>query len=115
MAKRNRKGILRKPLFEYDEGKSRSNERKHGINFEEAQSLGDDPEIFEYPLPFSGEDRYLAVGLIDEKHWSAVATIRGKNIRIISVRRSREDEIASYEIDKHERKQIKTNQSKNLC
>ena len=37
------------------------------------------------------------VGKIDQKCWSAVITRRGENIRLISVRRSRDDEVTIYE------------------
>ena len=43
------------------------------------------------------EPRYLVIGLIDGKHWSAVVTYRDENVRIISVRRSRTEEVALYE------------------
>jgi hypothetical protein len=43
------------------------------------------------------EPRFLVVGTIDGKHWSAVVTYRGDRIRIISVRRSREVEVKLYE------------------
>jgi uncharacterized DUF497 family protein len=36
-------------------------------------------------------------GKIREKHWSAVITYRGDKIRIISVRRSRIEEVQQYE------------------
>jgi hypothetical protein len=39
----------------------------------------------------------LLIGKIDQKHWSAVVTRRGENIRLISVRRSREEELKIYE------------------
>jgi hypothetical protein len=39
----------------------------------------------------------VVVGKIDGRHWSAVVTYRGDAIRIISVRRSREEEVALYE------------------
>jgi uncharacterized DUF497 family protein len=43
------------------------------------------------------EERFLLVGRIGEKHWSAVVTYRGRRIRIISVRRSRKKEVELYE------------------
>ncbi|MGB0299725.1 MAG: BrnT family toxin [Alteromonas oceani] len=41
--------------------------------------------------------RYIVIGLIGAKHWTAVITHRNKNIRIISVRRARKSEVAIYE------------------
>jgi hypothetical protein len=43
------------------------------------------------------EPRYLVVGRIGDKHWSGIVAYRGERIRIISVRRSRKEEIAIYE------------------
>jgi uncharacterized DUF497 family protein len=57
-----------------------------------------DPDFVEEPATTSGERRYLVIGKISGKHWSAVITYRGHRIRIISVRRSREEEIKIYEI-----------------
>ncbi len=83
--------------FEFDESKSQANLSKHGINFVDAQFLWNDPRLLEIPAKTEDEPRYLAIGLINGKHWSAVLTYRGVNIRLISVRRSRTEEIALYE------------------
>ncbi|HEY3326597.1 MAG TPA: BrnT family toxin [Novimethylophilus sp.] len=83
--------------FEFDEAKSRANLLKHGINFVDAQALWDDPRLLEIPAKTEDEPRYLMIGLINGKHWSAVITYRGANVRLISVRRSRIEEVALYE------------------
>jgi uncharacterized DUF497 family protein len=83
--------------FEYDPDKSAENKRKHGIDFEEAQALWADPALVEIPARTSEEPRWLLIGKIDEKHWSAVVTRREVNIRLISVRRSRDEEVRIYE------------------
>ena len=83
--------------FEFDEAKSASNRDKHGIDFVEAQGLWDDPMLLEIPAKTSDEPRYLIIGLLNGKHWSAVITYRNTSIRIISVRRSRTEEVALYE------------------
>lgn len=83
--------------FEFDEVKSQANLLKHGINFDDAQALWEDLSLLEIPAKTDDEPRYLVIGLIDEKCWSAVITYRGANIRIISVRRSRIEEVALYE------------------
>jgi len=82
--------------FEYDPLKSRSNKEKHGLDFEKAKALWDDPDLIEIPVPMSDEPRFLVIGRIAGKHWSAVITYRGDHIRLISVRRSREEEIEIY-------------------
>jgi uncharacterized protein len=83
--------------FEFDPGKSAANQRKHGIDFIEAQALWDDPDLLEIPARTEDEPRFLVIGLVDGKHWSGVVTYRSERIRIISVRRSREEEIDLYE------------------
>jgi uncharacterized DUF497 family protein len=83
--------------FEFDESKSQANLAKHGINFVDAQLLWNDPRLLEIPAKTEDEPRYLVIGLINGKHWSAVITYRGVNIRLISVRRSRTEEVALYE------------------
>jgi len=84
--------------FEYDENKSNSNKLKHGINFEEAKALWTDPYSFEIQSKNStDEERYLVLGQITTKLYTAIITYRLDNIRIISVRRSREKEIEIYE------------------
>ena len=83
--------------FEFDENKSRSNETKHGINFIEAQELWNDPKLLEVPALNMDEERYMLIGRIGVKHWSAVVTYRNASIRIISVRRSRSNEVIIYE------------------
>jgi uncharacterized DUF497 family protein len=83
--------------FEYDEAKSRANLDKHGIDFVEAQQLWSDPKLIEVRAKSDGEPRFVAIGMINEKHWSAVITYRGYRVRLISVRRSRKNEVLLYE------------------
>lgn len=83
--------------FEFDREKSASNKQKHGIDFYEAQALWDDPDFIEIPVKASDEPRTLVIGKISGKHWSAVITYRSENIRIISVRRARREEVDLYE------------------
>jgi uncharacterized DUF497 family protein len=83
--------------FEYDEQKSLTNMHKHGIDFVEAQRLWADSELVEIQAKTTEEPRFLVIGRVDGKHWSAVITYRGEAIRIISVRRSRKAEVAIYE------------------
>ena len=83
--------------FEYDPKKSRSNRDKHGIDFEKAQAIWDDVNYLEIPAKTVDEPRWLAIGKIGDKCFSAVITYRGENIRIISVRRSRDEEVELYE------------------
>ena len=84
--------------FEYDKNKSKSNKLKHNIDFEEAKELWDDPYVIELPsLNSQDENRSLVLGKIGLKYYTAIITYRNENIRIISVRRSREKEAKFYE------------------
>ena len=83
--------------FEFDPRKSQSNLKKHDIDFVEAQLLWLDPYLLEIPAKTVDEPRYLMIGKILDKHWSAVVTYRNENIRIISVRRARIEEVEIYE------------------
>jgi uncharacterized protein len=83
--------------FEFDELKSRLNQRKHGIDFVAAQGLWLDETLVEVPGRSENEARYMVIGRLDERHWSAVITYRGDAVRLISVRRSRPPEVAFYE------------------
>ncbi len=83
--------------FEYDKNKSDMNSLKHGINFIEAQKLWLDEKLIEVELSFPDETRWMCVGKISSKHYSAFITYRADTTRIISVRRSRKKEIFNYE------------------
>jgi uncharacterized DUF497 family protein len=83
--------------FEYDPRKSQLNREKHGIDFEEAQALWKDENRLEIPARKVDEPRSLLIGQINGIMWSAVITYRDDNIRIISVRRSRTEEVELYE------------------
>jgi uncharacterized DUF497 family protein len=83
--------------FEFDRAKSRANKLKHGIDFVEAQQLWLDEMLIEIPARTEDEPRFLVIGSIAGKHWSAVITRRRERIRLISARRAREEEVAIYE------------------
>ena len=83
--------------FEFDETKNQANLKKHGIDFVDAQLLWNYPRLLEIPAKTEDEPRYLVIGVINNRHWSAVITYREANVRLISVRRSRTEEIALYE------------------
>jgi uncharacterized DUF497 family protein len=83
--------------FEFDLIKSNSNKEKHGIDFYEAQTLWNDPYLIEIPVITSDEPRFLIIGKISGKYWSGVITYRSEKTRIISVRRSRKEEVDIYE------------------
>lgn len=83
--------------FEYDPTKSALNLSKHGIDFDQAQALWDDPWVLEAPAKTVDEPRFLLIGKIEDKHWAVIWTPRGEAVRIISARRARKEEIEFYE------------------
>ena len=85
--------------FEYDPAKSAANKAKHGIDFIEAQALWRDDGLVETMSKANAADelRFLAIGQIDGRHWTAICTFRGEAIRIISVRRARQEEMGYYD------------------
>jgi len=89
--------ILYTMNFEFDPKKSDSNKNKHGIDFLEAQALWNDFDLLEIPAKTTDEVRFLVIGKIEAKHWTGIITYRNGNIRIISVRRARNEEIELYE------------------
>ncbi len=87
--------------FEWDPAKSAANRIKHGIDFTEAKDLWLDENRIEIHLPYPVESRRIIIAKLNNKHWTAVYTMRSGNIRIISVRRSREKEVLLYGKEKN--------------
>lgn len=87
----------KKVQFEYDLVKNKTNKIKHGIDFKEAQKLCNDPFRLEIETKSDSESRFIIIGKIEDKYWSAIITYRNNTIRIISVRRAKNKEIKYYE------------------
>ena len=83
--------------FEWDEKKSQANKSKHGIDFNTATGLWNDPDRIEIQTNFPAENRNALIGKIGDKLWTAIFTRRVDTIRIISVRRARKKETKLYE------------------
>jgi uncharacterized DUF497 family protein len=83
--------------FEFDPAKSQSNKAKHGIDFIEAQALWESVTVEVQARNAPEEERRRVTGKIEDKFWSAIITRRGEAIRLISVRRARDNEIRFYE------------------
>jgi len=83
--------------FEWDAAKSAANKAKHGIDFETAKNIWPDENRVEIHAPYPVEDRTILIGRYQGKLWTAIYTMRGETIRIISVRRAREKEARLYE------------------
>ena len=83
-------------MFEFDSSKSESNKVKHGIDFYSARKLWNDVYRIEIPARWIDETRFLLIAKLDKEIWSAIYTLRNKRIRIISVRKARENEKEIY-------------------
>jgi uncharacterized protein len=83
--------------FEYDPEKSQSNREKHGIDFNEARALWADERHIIVPARSSTEERYALIGRYRGNLWTCVFTLRNMNLRIISVRKARDEEKEGYD------------------
>jgi uncharacterized DUF497 family protein len=87
--------------FEWDSAKARANERKHGVSFEEAQSVfyDDFARQFYDPESSEAEDRFLMLGLSNRARMLLVCHCErsGDVIRIISARKATRSERTYYE------------------
>ena len=88
-------------VFEFDKKKNLINKQKHGIDFYEAQKLWYNNAKVLYEKTVDGEDRFSVVGYIDQKCYIGIFTFRGRNVRIISVRRCRKSEKERYIDENH--------------
>jgi uncharacterized DUF497 family protein len=87
--------------FEYDPNKSASNKAKHGVDFEEAQIMWTDTRGVNVLTAYELEERWALLATMEGKIWLAVWTPRGRNKRIISVRRAAGEEAAKYHEGDH--------------
>ncbi|MDR1427564.1 MAG: BrnT family toxin [Bifidobacteriaceae bacterium] len=82
--------------FEWDPNRSASNKEKHGVDFEQAKALWDDPARLPELLEFASEQRWALTATMDARAWRVIWTPRGKAVRIISVRRASRKEARAY-------------------
>ncbi len=83
--------------FVFDVNKSESNKQKHGISLREARKLWSDGNLIIGPATSTSEERWAAVGKIEEKYWFVVFTFHAGVVRLITCRRAREEEVKVYE------------------
>jgi hypothetical protein len=81
--------------FEWDDRKSDLNFAKHGIDFEDAIQVFYGPIIL-HPSDRNNEERWIAIGFLEERLVTVVFTRRQDVIRIISARRARKNEERAY-------------------
>ena len=86
--------------FEWNKNKAASNLSKHGISFEEAKTVFDDPLYVDFydPDHSENEERYLIVGESNQGRLLIVSyTERGDSVRLISARKLTQAEREAYE------------------
>jgi uncharacterized DUF497 family protein len=86
--------------FEWNEEKARTNLKKHGVSFDEAKSLFNDPFLMTFPDPAHSvaETRYVSIRLSAQGHVLVVShTDRAMNIRLIGCRKATRTERRAYE------------------
>jgi len=74
--------------FEWDETKAAANDADHGVSFETAKRVFADPFAIERldDREDYGEDRFIILGMVDDRLLFVAYTLRGDKIRIISAR-----------------------------
>jgi hypothetical protein len=88
--------------FEWDDEKAKSNLKKHGISFDEAATIFNDPRIATIADPDHSEDeeRYVSIGMsVIMRLLSVIHTFRKERIRLISARKATKAEKKNYEND----------------
>ena len=92
--------------FEFDPRKSQINREKHGVSFEEARELWVVPGVVR-EVPNYSEPRWIRIGMWRAKCYTCVYTIREERVRIISMRRSRQEEAELYHMRMNDEKESK--------
>jgi len=89
--------------FEWDENKNIKNMKKHGISFEKALRVFLDSNIITVPDPFEDEERWDALGMIDNVVFVVYTERENETIRIISARKATKEEINGYKANNFRR------------
>jgi uncharacterized DUF497 family protein len=90
---------VRSDRFEWDDGKAALNLAIHGVRFEQAEAIFDDPLGVTFADPFhaADEDREITIGAtLFDQVFVVSHVIRGERIRIISARRATKAERRKY-------------------
>jgi len=69
---------------------------KHGIDFETARELWKDANRIEIPAKWVDESRIILIARLEKDIWAAIFILRNDRIRIISVRKARNNEKEIY-------------------
>lgn len=88
--------------FEWDKGNKNKNKNKHNVEASEAEEAIDNDPVFIYDaLHSQKEERYIALGITDERRFLFVSfTIRKKKIRVISARDQDKKEKTYYQTNR---------------
>jgi uncharacterized DUF497 family protein len=84
--------------FEWDTNKAAANQLKHGVSFSEAIKVFRDPFAIEKldDRESYGEERFIIIGMIENRLFVVVYTERGQNIRVVSAREAEKYERQYY-------------------
>ena len=91
---------MENPEFEWDGEKAQSNLKKHGVSFDEAATIFNDPRIATISDPDHSEDeeQYISIGMsVIMRLLSVIHTFRKERIRLISARKVTKAEKKIYE------------------
>jgi len=86
--------------FEWDAEKAASNLKKHGVSFEEAATIFNDPRVATISDPDHSEDeeRFISIGVsVVGRLLAVMHTFREERLRLISARKAAKSEIKHYE------------------
>ena len=86
-------------MYEWDEAKREANLRKHGLDFDDADSVFENPNKITFAVSGRAEPRWRDIALVEScgTVFALVYTVRGYNIRIISFRRASRRERRVYD------------------
>lgn len=86
--------------FEWDDIKAKTNLARHGVSFDEAKTVFDDPLYVDFYDPDHSdvEERYIIIGMSQQQRLLLVSyTERGQTMRLISARVATRSERNAYE------------------
>ncbi len=83
--------------FEWHEAKRLTNIEKHGIDFLDADLVFGGPHLLGPARTAGTEQRWIAVGMLDDVYAAVIFTRRGDTIRLISMRSARDAEKRRYQ------------------
>ena len=85
-------------IFEWDEDKNKLNQKRHGLAFEDAKFVFNDPHKVILPDLYHSlkEERWLAIGLVSRVLFVVFTERSGNTIRIISARTATKSEERLY-------------------